>query len=47
MPLRYFTDTGIEVPAVRFDPKELIILPRITLEQAANFGLAKVKEFLG
>jgi thiamine pyrophosphate-dependent acetolactate synthase large subunit-like protein len=29
------------------DPKELIIPPRITLEQAANFGLAKVKEFLG
>jgi hypothetical protein len=32
---------------VRVDPKELIIPPRITLEQAANFGLAKVKEFLG
>ncbi len=31
---------------VRIDPKELIIPPRITLEQAANFGLAKVKEFL-
>ena len=31
---------------VRVDPKELIIPPRITLEQAANFGLAKVKEFL-
>lgn len=30
---------------VRVDPKELIIPPRITLEQAANFGLAKVKEF--
>jgi thiamine pyrophosphate-dependent acetolactate synthase large subunit-like protein len=32
---------------VKVDPKELIIPPRITLEQAANFGLAKVKEFLG
>ncbi len=31
---------------VRVDPKELIIPPKITLEQAANFGLAKVKEFL-
>ena len=31
---------------VRVDPKELIIPPRITLEQAANFGLAMVKEFL-
>ncbi|TDJ14090.1 MAG: hypothetical protein E2O65_14920 [Gammaproteobacteria bacterium] len=31
---------------VRVDPKELIIPPRITLEQAANFRLAKVKEFL-
>ena len=31
---------------VRVDPKELIIPPRITLEQAANFGLAKAKEFL-
>jgi len=31
---------------VRVDPKELIMPPRITLEQAANFGLAKVKEFL-
>lgn len=31
---------------VRVDPKVLIIPPKITLEQAANFGLAKVKEFL-
>lgn len=40
---------GSEKPSlldVRVDPKELIIPPRITLEQAANFGLAKVKEFL-
>ena len=31
---------------VRVDPKELIIPPRITLEQAPNFGLANMKEFL-
>ncbi len=31
---------------VRVDPKELIIPPRITLEQAAIYGLAKVKEVL-
>ena len=30
----------------RVDPKELIIPPRITLARAANFGLAKAKEFL-
>jgi len=32
---------------VRVDPGELILPPKITLEQAANFGLAKLKEFLG
>ncbi len=31
---------------IRVDPKELIIPPRITFEQAANFGLANVKKFL-
>ena len=31
---------------VRVDPKALIIPPKITLEQAANFELAKVKELL-
>ena len=32
---------------VRVDPRELIIPPRITLQQTVNFGLAKVREFLG
>ena len=31
---------------VRINSKELILPPRITLEQAANFGLAKIKSFL-
>lgn len=29
------------------DPKELIMPPKITLDQALNFGLAKAKEFAG
>ncbi len=32
---------------VAVNPDELIFPPRITLEQAANFGLAKLKEFVG
>ena len=32
---------------VQVEPNELVLPPKITLEQAANFGLAKVKEFLG
>ncbi|MDX1563390.1 MAG: thiamine pyrophosphate-dependent enzyme, partial [Gammaproteobacteria bacterium] len=31
---------------VRVDPNELILPPRISLEQAANFGLSKLKAFL-
>jgi thiamine pyrophosphate-dependent acetolactate synthase large subunit-like protein len=32
---------------VHVDPNELILPPKITVQQAANFGLAKIKEFLG
>ena len=32
---------------VQVDPNELILPPKITVQQAANFGLAKIKEFLG
>lgn len=32
---------------VAVNPDELIMPPKITLSQAANFGLAKIREFLG
>ena len=42
-----FSSNRPSVLNVLVDPTELIIPPKITLEQAANFGLAKIKEFIG